>query len=56
MHELVAVHGGVWLRDGNITVDGGITPDGEPQVACGNLIEHLEANLARNTDKEVNGG
>jgi hypothetical protein len=53
---VVAAHGGIWLGDGSIAADGVITPDGEPHVACGDLIGHLKANLARNTDKEVNGG
>lgn len=53
---MLAVHGGVWLGDSSIDADGGIRQDGEPQLVCGNLIRHLEANLPRNADKEVNGG
>lgn len=40
----------------DIPTGGEITPKGKPQMACGDLIGHLEENLAGNTDEEVNGG
>jgi hypothetical protein len=34
----------------DIPTGGEITPKGKPQMACGDLIGHLEENLAGNTD------